>query len=127
MRLTVVVLFVAAKLVALGLLPILVLGYLFFLGSQSLLGHLYVAATVLGLVFTVATTARTFRSIRIVYGAAVLAALALGCWRIHQHLTFFEGPEYGAATMTGMAVMAMVVGFVGSHHLSGLTRNSADV
>jgi len=117
MRTIVVVLFVAAKLAALGLLPILVLGYLFFLSSQSVLTHLYVIATLLGLLLTIASAPRTFPSLRVVHGATALAVLPLGCWKVYEHLSFYEGPEYGAAGMTGLAVAAIVVGFVASRHL----------
>jgi len=112
------VLLVAAKVSALGLLPIVCLGYLFFLGSHSLLTHLYVAAALLGLVLTITASPRTYRALRLVHGASALAAIPLGLWKVHEHLSFFEGPEYGAAGMTGGAVAAIVVGFLCSRHLS---------
>ena len=117
MRTVVVVLLVLAKLAALVHLPILVLGYFFFLSSHSVLTLLYMAATFLGLLLTIAAGPNTFRSLRVVYGISVLAALPLGCWKIHEHLSFHEGPKYGAAGMDGLAVAAMVVGFVCCRHL----------
>jgi hypothetical protein len=128
MRTIAVILLVAAKLAAIGLLPILALGYLFFLGSQSVLSHLYVASTSLGLVLTIAVAPRNFHSLQVIYGIAVLAAIPLGGWKVHEHLAFFEGPEYGAAGMTGLAVLAIVIGFLGSRYLLGIQRdNGADV
>ncbi len=126
MRAIVFVLFVAAKLAAIGLLPIFILGYLFFLNSHSVLTHLYVAVTLLGLLLTIAAAPRTFRSLRVVHGAAVVTALPLGCWKVHEQLSFYEGPAYDAAGMTGLAVAAIVVGFLAGRHLFP-TGGNADV
>jgi hypothetical protein len=104
---------VASKIVAALELPIMALGYLFFLSSHRAITHLYFFVTVIALVATIAISPRLFRvlGVRIAYALIAGAGVAFGVWKIKEHLEFFEGPEYDAAAM----VLASVLSIIGAY------------
>jgi len=128
MRILVAILLVAAKIAALGLLPILILGHLFFLSSQSVLTHFYVVATAIGLILTIVATPSAVRSntFRTIYGITALAAIVLGGWKVREHLLFFEGPQHGAATMSGVAALAVLIGLLGCQYFNSAEEAKSD-
>jgi hypothetical protein len=112
------VLLIAAKVASLVSLPILALGYLFFLSSHSELTHLYAWITFAGLVLTLVCAPGHIRYLGALYAVVASCAAVLGVWKIHEHLTFFQGPEYSAAAMCAIDVAAIVVGYGSCRYLA---------
>jgi len=115
---TAAVLVITAKLASLASLPILALGYLFFLGSHDEITHLYAWVTAIGLVLTVVCSPANMPTIGHLYAVIAVSAIVLGAWRIHEHLSFFQGPEYSAATFCAIAGVAIAVGYSGCRYIS---------
>ena len=120
--------FIASKITALAILAILLLGYLFFFETHSNLTHVYVFATTTALGFTIASGPKLAQHkvfIRSFWLAATFAAV-LGTWKIFEHLSFFEGPEYGAATMDALAICAYWVALLYSQFSLAKTSLATD-
>jgi hypothetical protein len=120
--------FIATKIASVGILAILLLGYVFFLSSHSDLTHLYVVATVAALIFTLISGPKLvqYKIFKVSFWLVVVAATALGTWKINEHLEFFEGPEYGPAVFDTFTICTYWVAVLYSQFALGNEGSNAD-
>ena len=129
MRILAVIALFAAKAIAAVMLLLLVVGYIFFLTSHDLPTHLYFAVTAVALISALAASPfKAWSKMRLILHAVIfLLAASVGAMEIHAHLNFFEGPNFGAAGMSGLSIAAVFLGPACSYYLSKLEATRNDV